>query len=29
MTRALGGPDRLRDLEALVVQENGRGSDPP
>ncbi|HEU4997393.1 MAG TPA: cryptochrome/photolyase family protein [Lapillicoccus sp.] len=29
MTRSLGGLDRLRDLEALVVQENGRGSDAP
>ena len=29
MTRSLGGLDRLRDLEALVVQENERGSDAP
>jgi deoxyribodipyrimidine photolyase-related protein len=29
MTRALGGLDRLGDLDALVAQEEHRGSDPP
>ena len=29
MTRALGGLDRLRDLDGLVAQEERRGSDPP
>ncbi len=29
MTRALGGLDRLRDLDALVAQEERRGSEPP
>jgi deoxyribodipyrimidine photolyase-related protein len=29
MTRALGGLDRLGDLDALVSQEERRGSDPP
>ena len=29
MTRALGGLDRLRDLDALKAQEDRRGSDPP
>jgi len=29
MTRALGGLDRLRDLDAVVAQEERRGSDPP
>jgi deoxyribodipyrimidine photolyase-related protein len=28
MTRALGGLDRLRDLDALVAQEERRGSEP-
>ncbi len=29
MMRALGGLDRLADLDALVAQERRRGSDPP
>jgi hypothetical protein len=29
MIRALGGLDRLRDLDALVTQEDRRGSDAP
>ncbi len=29
MSRALGGLDRLRDLDGLVAQEERRGSDPP
>ena len=29
MTRALGGLDRLRDLDAVVALEERRGSDPP
>jgi deoxyribodipyrimidine photolyase-related protein len=29
MTRALGGLDRLRDLDALVAQEERRGAEPP
>lgn len=29
MGRSLGGLDRLRDLEALVAQEEKRGSNPP
>jgi deoxyribodipyrimidine photolyase-related protein len=29
MSRALGGLDRMRDLDALVAREDRRGSDPP
>jgi len=29
MTRAVGGLDRLRDLPAVVAQEERRGSEPP
>jgi deoxyribodipyrimidine photolyase-related protein len=29
MTRTLGGLDRLGDLDALVAQEERRGSEPP
>ena len=29
MARAMGGLDRLRDLDGLVAQEEARGSSPP